>query len=231
MIEEDTIAFGHSEVHTVKPDFGEADVLQLGSREQHTRHAASLECHAREGGLSDICAREVISTRTSTGRRRLRSAAVNEECTMCESSTIKPSRSRPKIPLHGDTIDSDPMARTRSDSEGKSGGRRGGVGRSLLARAIREDTGREESAPVPGARWTGSSTSPGRRQLCPGRRTPSLDGACCRARRGSPGVARRLPRIRRADRSRSARRRCASRAGTLDSSTPSGRRFVFEPCG
>ncbi len=30
MIEEDVIAFGHSKVHTVKPYFGEADVLHLG---------------------------------------------------------------------------------------------------------------------------------------------------------------------------------------------------------
>ncbi len=59
MIEENPITFGHSKVPIVKPHIREADVLHLGSRQQCARHTASLECHAREGGLSDIRAREV----------------------------------------------------------------------------------------------------------------------------------------------------------------------------
>jgi hypothetical protein len=78
------------------------------------------------------------STRTSTRRSRLRSAAVNDEWTMCESSTDRPSRApSEKSPWMVMPSISAPAVRRRSGSNGRSGGRRGAVGRSLLRRVIR----------------------------------------------------------------------------------------------
>ncbi len=61
MIEDNPFALEHSEVHSVKPDFGEGDIMHLGTREERARHATTAEYHAREGGLFHICAREIAS--------------------------------------------------------------------------------------------------------------------------------------------------------------------------
>ena len=91
----------------------------------------------RQGRLSTMSAPEksLPSTRTSVRRRWWRSEAVNEEWTMRESSTSTPSRSPfEKSPWMVIRLISEPAATRRSGSEGRSGGRRGGVGRSLSRR-------------------------------------------------------------------------------------------------
>ena len=59
MIEDNPFARDHSEIHSVKPYFGEGDVLYLGPREERPRHPTTAEPHAGEGGLFHVCARKV----------------------------------------------------------------------------------------------------------------------------------------------------------------------------
>jgi hypothetical protein len=61
MIEDDSFALDHAEIHSVELHVGESDVVHPGPREKRARHPTTGECHPSEGGLFHVRAREVAS--------------------------------------------------------------------------------------------------------------------------------------------------------------------------
>src|ERR1700722_9731979 len=120
-----------------------------GSSAPDRRQPANVT-RVKEASSISAPEKSLPSTRTSVRRRWWRSEAVNDEWTMCESSTSRPARSRfEKSPCMVIRLIWEPAVMRSSDSVGKSGGRRGGVGRSLLRRAIPSRIGAAIQPPEP----------------------------------------------------------------------------------